>query len=232
MSNEAAGPAEVQRINPELDWLREVYRLIDPRSNRVSRNSLQRAFAGLDVEHLKFVRDLNAAILEDQLEVIGGCPESYEEIFQYTDHIVVDSFLAELIDDATENPSTVTPAASQSGHPSTAHAEMNRSFHWVQVQKQATHKARRTKRRRSLRHYVSKVWRRPSYRRLLKLLLVIVALAVIEQCLERYAPEPVGPWAQNLRREAVGRLVEPFRDDAEPTDIWVRPDLRGVSPVP
>jgi hypothetical protein len=231
MSDARGGPPVDQSVNHELDWLRDIYRILDPRSNRVTREGLERALVGLDVDHLSFVRDLNSAILEDQLEVIGGCPESYEQISLYTDYIIVDSFLTQLIGDAGTNAVAVTPEKSHSRHSAYAHAELNRGFAWEQVQRHTIEKAHRPNRKRRLKHYASKLWRRPSRRRPLKLLLVIFVLAVIEQSLERYAPYPVGPWTRNVRSETVEWLIESLSHDTEPTDYWLTPDIRGVSPV-
>jgi len=211
--DDRVGPEVDQSVNHELDWLRDVYRTVDPRFNRVTSEGLGRALLGLDAAHLSFVRDLNSVILKDQLEIIGGCPELYEQISLYTDYIVVDNFLTHLMSEAGTNAVDVAPDMSQSRRPSSAHAEINRGFTW-DLGRHTTEDAFRINRKRRLKHIASKLWSRSSIRRPLKILLSIIVLANVEQGLERFAPEPFGEWTRHMRKETVSWLVESFNQDA------------------
>jgi hypothetical protein len=148
-----------QSVNHELDWLRDIYRIVDPRFNRVTRKALERALRGLKVEHLYFVRDLNSAILEDQLDIFGGWPESYEQISLYTDYITVDDFLTHLMDEAGANADSATAEVSQNTRPSRAHEEFDGDFTW-DPWRHSDQNALRVKRKRKISRYVSKLWRR------------------------------------------------------------------------
>ena len=212
MSDDGGDPEVYQSVNHELDWLRDVYRTVDPRFNQVTRERLERVLVGLDVAHLCFVRDLNSVILRDQLEIIGGCPEAYEQISLYTDYIFVDNFLTQLMNEDGTNAVTVKPEMSPSRRPLPAHAELDCGFTWEQG-RHNTEDANGIHSKRRCKHFISRLWSRSSIRRPLKILLSIFALAFVEQGLERFAPDPLGEWTRHTRKETVSWLVESFSQD-------------------
>ncbi len=162
--------AEVdQSVNHELDWLRDVYRTLDPRFNRVTREALEGALVGLDVAHLSFVRDLNSVILEDQLGLFGGYPESYEQISLYTDYVTVDNFVAQLMDETGADAVTAAPEMSLCARPPRLPAELDGGFTWDR-RRHTSEDAFRINGKRRIAHYVSKLWRGLSIRRTLTIL--------------------------------------------------------------
>jgi len=161
MLDDLGGPESDQSVNHELDWLRDIYRIVDPRFNRVTRDSLECALAGLDIPHLSFVRDLNSAILQDQLEIFGGSPQSYEQISLYTDYVVVDAYVTKLIGkfgaDAVAV-ATGTPQSEPTSRPLVLH---DRGFTW-DPRRRSSQYAFRVSLKRRLGHFVSKLWGRPA----------------------------------------------------------------------
>lgn len=178
MSDDRDCPEVDQSVNHELGWLPDVYRMVDPRFNRVTRDGLERALVGLDVAQLGLVRQVNAVILKDQLEIIGGCPDAYEQISLYTDYIFVDNFLTQLMGEPGTNAVEVAPAVSHRSSPYRAFAELNRGFTW-DPGRQTIEETNGIDRKRGLKHVVSKLWSRSSIRRSLKILLPILALAFV-----------------------------------------------------
>lgn len=167
--DERSDPEASQSVNRDLGWLQNVYRMVDPRFNRITRDGLERALVGLDVAQLGLVRDINSVILKDQLEIIGGYPEAYEQISLYTDYIFVDNFLTQLMGEAGANAGEVAPEKTHLSSPYRAHAELNRGFTWDQG-RQTIGEAYRTNRKRGFKHAVSQLWHRSSIRRSLMVL--------------------------------------------------------------